>query len=98
MTSAAQTLGPSGSRGEVTVRLWAGAKAAAGTGEVTVSLDASVTVQELADRVLAAFPDRTGLARVLAACSVLVDGQQTPAEGLVRAGTTVEFLPPFAGG
>jgi molybdopterin synthase sulfur carrier subunit len=44
----------------------------------------------------------TNLAAVLGVCSVLVGeqpvGSQDPGAVEVRAGDTVEFLPPFAGG
>ena len=50
----------------------------------------------------AAHADRPRLAEVLSVCSVLVGerpvGTADPAAVPVRAGDTVELLPPFAGG
>ncbi|CCK29176.1 hypothetical protein BN159_4797 [Streptomyces davaonensis JCM 4913] len=82
---------------KVTVRYWAGAKAAAGIGEE--SYDAAT----LAD-VLAAVRERHPgeLTRVLLRCSFLIDGDPVGTRGheTVRLadGGTVEVLPPFAGG
>jgi len=84
----------------VTVRYWAAAKAAAGVAEEVVELSAEATVGELSDAVRR----RHGaeLDRVIAVCSVLVDGVQAgsadPASVALPDGATVEFLPPFAGG
>lgn len=78
----------------VTVRYWAGARAAAGRAEEVV--DAG-TVGEL----LAALGGRADLARVLTAASLLVDGEAVRREDAGRAlasGATVDVLPPFAGG
>jgi sulfur-carrier protein len=78
----------------VTVRYWAGARAAAGRAEER--LDAG-NVGELLD-VLAA---RAALSRVLPACSLLIDGAATSREQLDRRlppGAVVDVLPPFAGG
>ena len=75
-----------------TVRYFAGARAAAGRSADTI--DAG-SVKELLD-VLA---ERAPLARILPACTLLVDGLachelSTP---LTRV-STVDILPPFAGG
>ncbi len=84
------------------MRFWASARAAAGVPEVTVPVPDVIGLDALVDLVLAALPDREGLARVLEVCSVLVGDR--PAGGAERAavrvppGATVEFLPPFAGG
>lgn len=90
--------GPTG--GTVTVRFWAGARAAAGTSELVLALPAGpVTVGEVTDWTLERLGSRAGLARVLAVCSVLVD--DIPAHTgreMVQTGQIVEFLPPFAGG
>jgi molybdopterin converting factor small subunit len=77
----------------VTVRYFAGAKAAAGT--ATERLEGS-TVADLVD----ALSGRDGtLARVLTTCSFIIDGVVTrdPATSLPD-GATVDVLPPFAGG
>jgi molybdopterin synthase sulfur carrier subunit len=78
----------------VTVRYFAGARAA--TGVDTEELPAA-TLDELVGRIVDVHGDR--LARVLTACSFLVDGTSTrdPAVSLAP-GAVVDVLPPFAGG
>lgn len=80
----------------VRVRYFAGARAAAGTGEELLELPAPVTVGDLS----AWLAERHGpdLARVLAASSFLVDEVSSPPERQVGAGAAVDVLPPFAGG
>ncbi|MGC1213164.1 MAG: MoaD/ThiS family protein [Micromonospora sp.] len=80
---------------ELTVRYFAGARAAAGRAEETAS--AGRSLDELLDELV----DRHGerLSVVLKVASFLVDGvnchdRQTP----LPAGVTVDVLPPFAGG
>jgi molybdopterin converting factor small subunit len=86
----------------VVVRYWAAARAAAGVAEDRVPVDGPVALADLRDRALALHPDSPRLAQVVAACSVLVGdrplGTRDPAAVLVEPGTSVEFLPPFAGG
>jgi molybdopterin synthase sulfur carrier subunit len=79
----------------VHLHYWAGAKAAAGRASETVEAE---TVRAALALVGARSPH---LARVLAACTVLLDGLaagdqdlDAPVVGEVRA----ELLPPFAGG
>lgn len=92
--------------GKVSVRLWAGARAAAGVGSVDVPVDEAVTLTRLRDEVVrraaGGGADPARLERVLAVCSVLVGdrplGGADPAAFLVAPGSRVEFLPPFAGG
>lgn len=79
----------------ISVRYWAGARAAAGVAEE--SYDGPLTVAELRDAAIARHPESDRLAAVLGVCSVLVDGRQ-PTEAVVQPGSVVEFLPPFAGG
>jgi molybdopterin synthase sulfur carrier subunit len=85
----------------VSVRLWAGARAAAGTSEVALSVTGPVTVAWVRDEVLRQVA-KPGLEKVLAVCSVLVGetpvGTADPAGVEVLPGGSVEFLPPFAGG
>jgi molybdopterin converting factor small subunit len=79
----------------VTVRYFAGARAAAGTGEEQAPGGLSL------DDLLAELGTRHGepLARILKASSFLVDGVACRDRGVeLRAGTTVDVLPPFAGG
>ena len=85
----------------VTVRYWAGARAAAGTAEDVFEVDAAVSLSALVARVLERHPgDR--MARTVAVCSVLVGdqpvGSRDPESVLVPPGSVVELLPPFAGG
>ncbi|MFD2091207.1 MoaD/ThiS family protein [Blastococcus deserti] len=78
----------------VTVRYFAGARAASGVD--TETRDAG-TLDELIDQVVAEHGER--LERVLTACSFLVDGTTTRDRALVLApGAVVDVLPPFAGG
>ena len=77
----------------VTVRYWAGARAAAGVDVETV--EAAGSVAELVARLGAVRP---GLRPVLAVASVLVDGRAGSGGDPVPAGALVEVLPPFAGG
>jgi molybdopterin synthase sulfur carrier subunit len=78
----------------VTVRYWAGARAAAGRAEESVEAG---TVGALLDGI----GGRPELARVLTACSLLVDGARVTRDDRSRAlpaGAVVDVLPPFAGG
>ena len=77
----------------VTVRYWAGARAAAGVPEE--SLAAGPLVGDVLDAAVRAHPDLTD---VVAVCSVLVDGRSVGRDAPVPEGEVVEVLPPFAGG
>jgi molybdopterin synthase sulfur carrier subunit len=78
----------------VTVRYFAGARAAVGVD--TETRDAG-TLAELVGQLVDAHGER--LERVLTACSFLVDGTTTRDHALVLApGAVVDVLPPFAGG
>jgi sulfur-carrier protein len=80
----------------LTVRYFAGARAAAG-GLATESVPAGLTLARLTDELAA----RHGapLARVLTVASFLVDGTTCHDRDVVLpAGSTVDVLPPFAGG
>ena len=93
--------GPEQGRETVTVRYWAGARAAAGAAEDTFEVDAEVTLAELVRRVLERHPDDR-MARTVAVCSVLLGDRpvrsQDPETVVVAPGSVVELLPPFAGG
>jgi molybdopterin synthase sulfur carrier subunit len=82
----------------VTVRYWAAARAAAGTAEDAVPAG---TLDAVLDAARARHADAR-FARVLAVCSLLVDGhpvgRRRPEQVPVDAGAVVEVLPPFAGG
>jgi molybdopterin converting factor small subunit len=78
---------------KVTVRYFAGARAAAGVAEETLAASTlGDVVTELTGR-------GEPLSRVLTACSYLVDGLAARDHDLpLRDGATVDVLPPFAGG
>jgi molybdopterin synthase sulfur carrier subunit len=78
----------------VTVRYFAGARAAVGVD--TETRDAG-SLEELVGQIVDAHGER--LERVLTACSFLVDGTSTRDRALLLApGAVVDVLPPFAGG
>jgi molybdopterin synthase sulfur carrier subunit len=78
----------------VTVRYFAGARAAAGVD--TETRDAR-SLDDLVEQIVAAHGQK--LERVLTACSFLVDGTSTRDRALVLSpGAVVDVLPPFAGG
>ena len=77
----------------VTVRYWAGARAAAGVAEERLAGVATVD-----DLVTHLAESRPGLLAVLPVCSVLVGGRACPGGDQIAPGAVVEVLPPFAGG
>jgi molybdopterin synthase sulfur carrier subunit len=78
----------------VTVRYFAGARAAVGVD--TETRDAQ-TLDQLVGQIVDAHGEK--LERVLTACSFLVDGTSTRDRALELApGAVVDVLPPFAGG
>ncbi|CAA9298948.1 MAG: hypothetical protein AVDCRST_MAG61-810 [uncultured Friedmanniella sp.] len=80
----------------VSLHYWAGARAAAGTAEERWEVD---TVREALQRAAAERDPR--FARVLAACSLLVDGlaaHDADLDRVLTGAVRVEVLPPFAGG
>jgi molybdopterin converting factor small subunit len=79
----------------VTFRLFAAARAAAGTAEVQLP---GGPTQQVLERLAADLPPRFGA--VLAVSSLVADGRRldpTSAE-LLAGGTVIDVLPPFAGG
>jgi len=78
----------------VTVRYFAGARAASG---VDTEAHEAGSLDELVGQIVGAHGER--LERVLTACSFLVDGTTTRDRTLLLApGAVVDVLPPFAGG
>jgi molybdopterin synthase sulfur carrier subunit len=78
----------------VTVRYFAGARAASG---VDTELHDADTLEQLVAQIVGAHGEK--LERVLTACSFLVDGTSTRDRALTLApGAVVDVLPPFAGG
>jgi sulfur-carrier protein len=80
----------------VTVRFFAGARAAAGVDEEKLTLIDPATVGTLIE----ALSDRFGadLVRVLAASSFIVDEIAAKPDRVLPDGARVDVLPPFAGG
>lgn len=82
----------------VTLRYWAGAKAAAGVETEDVR---ATTVAGALEAARALRPDDPSFARVLSTCSLLRDRRTVPRSALdnpLTGDTEVEVLPPFAGG
>jgi molybdopterin converting factor small subunit len=88
--------------GQVRLRYWAAARAAAGVTEDVLDVEGSCTLADLKARVLDLHGSSPRFAAVVDTCSVLVGDRpvasEDPASVLVAPGATVEFLPPFAGG
>lgn len=88
--------------GQITVRYWASARAAAGLAEERVDVVGPVTLAALLAEVVERHGADSRLARVVPVCSALLGdrpvGSADPATLLVRPGQVVELLPPFAGG
>ena len=76
-----------------TLRLFAAARQAAGTG--TAEIDA-VTVAEVLDAAVARYGD--GFAQVLTTCRVWVNGEPAEMASTVAANDEVAVLPPVSGG
>lgn len=89
------------SPGMIHVRYWAAARAAAGCESDDVAVDGERTLAEVLAEVARRHPHGR-LAEVMAACSVLLGdrpvGTADHSDVLVAPGTSVELLPPFAGG
>ena len=81
---------------DIGVRYFAAAEAAAGVDTEELTVPAGATVGQLVEQLSGRNPD---LARVLPRCSYLCDGVAVhdKAQPLLP-GTTVDVLPPFAGG
>jgi len=76
----------------VTIRYWASARALAGCDSERF---AGRAVGEVLDAAMAAHP---GLAAVLGVSTILLDGLPVTSAHQLSEGTTLEVLPPFAGG
>jgi sulfur-carrier protein len=83
----------------ITIRYFAAARAAAGAESETVTVRSGATVAELVDSLTGR---NTRLATVLSRCSYLCDGiairDDAANSRRLRAGETIDVLPPFAGG
>ena len=82
--------------GVITVRYFAGARAASGVDEEEVPVTGPQSLPHFADSLAARHGE--ALARVLRAASFLVNETTGPPDRVVEAGATVDVLPPFAGG
>ncbi|OBB69949.1 MoaD/ThiS family protein [Mycobacterium sp. 852014-50255_SCH5639931] len=81
---------------QVTVRYFAAARAAAGAESETLVVRPGTTVADLVGRLTVR---GSRLADVLSRCSYLCDGVAVRDEtAALRAGNTIDVLPPFAGG
>ena len=80
----------------ITVRYFAGARAATGIDQEQLFADHSWPLEELAGHLA----ERHGpaLERVLAAATFLVDETAGSRDRIVPVGSVVDVLPPFAGG
>jgi sulfur-carrier protein len=81
---------------QLTVRFFAAAAAAAGVDSTRLTVPTCATIDELVATLGAGTPE---LARVLVRCSFLCDGVAVRDRAQpLRPGTTIDVLPPFAGG
>jgi len=89
------------STSEIEVHYWASARAAAGVSADRIEVDGPIALDEVVRRAAELHPG-TRLPDVLKVCSALVGDRpvssEDPGDVLVQPGSTVEFLPPFAGG
>lgn len=87
--------------GVVHVHYWAAAKSAAGVDGDDLAVEGAISLAEVVRRAVALHPG-TRLGDVLRTCSALLGDRPVTAEDpdgvIVPPGSTVEFLPPFAGG
>jgi hypothetical protein len=88
--------------GQIMLRYWASARAAAGVECDFVEASGPVPLAELVETSVRMHPGSPTLLRVLECCSVLVEDRPVaradPRSVVVHPGESVEFLPPFAGG
>ncbi|MFZ2228572.1 MAG: MoaD/ThiS family protein [Candidatus Nanopelagicaceae bacterium] len=78
---------------KVIVRFYAAARDAAGSAEITVSPSSLTNLLHDISK------DNSRLSQVLQRCSFLLDGAIChDREVVIQAGSTVDVLPPFAGG
>ncbi|MDQ1294171.1 MAG: sulfur-carrier protein [Actinomycetota bacterium] len=80
----------------VTVRYYAGARAAAGTDSEPVLVDSAATVEQLSSELSRLHG--AALSRVLPVCTFLIDETASDQRAPLPSCATVDVLPPFAGG
>ncbi len=87
--------------GVIRANYWASARAAAGCGVDELSVTGPLTLSEVKRRLVELHP-ATRLEAVLESCSVLLGDQPVGSldsdDVVIVPGSSVEFLPPFAGG
>ena len=85
----------------IRVHYWASARSAAGVAGDDLPVDGPITLADVMSRAIALHPG-TRLGDVLQICSTLVGDRpvstEDPGDVVVLPGSSVEFLPPFAGG
>ncbi|HEY2206781.1 MAG TPA: MoaD/ThiS family protein [Pseudonocardia sp.] len=97
VTAGSSTPGTAPVRSTVTVRYFAGARAAAGVSTENVALADGYTVSDLLGSLAARHGER--MTRVLGASSLLLDEVAVRDRSLpLRSGAVLDVLPPFAGG
>jgi len=79
----------------VRVRFFAGARVAAGTRQRAAQVNHGDRVRDVLDRLSA---DRPDLARVVLACSFLLDGVSARPDAPIGESVELDVLPPFSGG
>lgn len=88
--------------GQVTLRYWASARAAAGVDQEQFEVGAEISLADLKRLSVARHPDSSRLKDVLACCAAMVGDRPATSDDpetlMIPAGATVELLPPFAGG
>jgi molybdopterin synthase sulfur carrier subunit len=88
--------------GQIRLRYWASARAAAGVEEDLLDTTEPLTLETLRGHAKHLHAGSSRFAAVLDTCSVLVGDRpvasEDPGSVQVEPGQTVEFLPPFAGG
>jgi molybdopterin synthase sulfur carrier subunit len=88
--------------GQVRLRYWAAARAAAGVEADVLEITGPVSLATVRARAKELHASTARFGAVLDTCSVLVGDRpvasEDPSTVTVEPGQTVEFLPPFAGG